>query len=305
MSVTKFKQLKINQLILHSILILCMGSSAIAHAQNEVSVVNVTDNIKILMGRGGNIGIFTGDDGTFMIDDKFPDMTEEVVNAIKSAGGDIPKFLINTHWHGDHTGGNESFGTQGSVIVAHDNVRARMSVDNVIKAFDMNAPAAPAIALPMVTYDSVIRFHLNGDNLDVIHVPTAHTDGDSIVHFTNTNVVHAGDVFFNGFFPFIDTDHGGTLAGMIGGADQLLAMTDDDTRIIPGHGPLANKADLQKYRDMLVLAQERLADLKSQGKSLSDVTAMQPLADLDAEWGQVIFSAEKWVGLIFDSIPAN
>lgn len=300
----KHNQLNIRKYISHLIIsIVYLGSSASVHAQNDVSVVDVSDNIKMLMGRGGNIGLFMGEDGTFMIDDKFPDMTEDVINAIKSAGGDIPRFLINTHWHGDHTGGNESFGTQGSVIVAHDNVRARMSVDNVIKAFDMTAPAAPKIALPMVTYDSTIRFHLNGDDLDVAHVPTAHTDGDSIVHFTGTNVIHAGDIFFNGFFPFIDTDHGGSLAGMIAGADVILALANDNTQIIPGHGPLANKADLQSYRDMLALAQDKLTALKADGKSLSEVTTMQPLAELDAQWGQVIFSADKWVGLIYDSLP--
>ncbi|MDH3694797.1 MAG: MBL fold metallo-hydrolase [Gammaproteobacteria bacterium] len=286
-----------------AITILCIGSTTSIYAQNDVSVVDVTDNIKMLMGRSGNIGLFTGDDGTFMIDDKFPDMKKEVVNAIKSAGGDIPNFLINTHWHSDHTGGNESFGTRGSVIVAHDNVRARMSVDNVIKTFDMNAPAAPAIALPMVTYDSVIRFHLNGDALDVMHIPGAHTDGDSVVHFTGTNVIHAGDIFFNGFFPFIDTDHGGSLAGMIAGADQLLALVDENTKIIPGHGPLANKPDLQAYRDMLVLAQDKLTLQKADGKTLNEVTAMQPLAELDAQWGQAMFSAEKWISLIYESLP--
>ncbi len=285
-----------------AITVLCVGSATPVYAQNDVSVVDVTDNIKILMGRGGNIGLFTGNDGTFMIDDKFPDMTEDVTNAIKSAGGDIPKFLINTHWHGDHTGGNESFGTQGSVIVAHDNVRARMSVNNVIKAFDMIVPAAPAVALPMVTYDSIIRFHLNGDNIDVVHVPNAHTDGDSIVHFTDTNAIHAGDLFFNGFFPFIDTDHGGSLAGMIAGADVILALANDDTKIIPGHGPLATKTDLQSYRDMLALAHQKLSSLKAEGVTLSDVIEMQPLADLDEKWGQAMLSAEKWISLIYDSL---
>jgi glyoxylase-like metal-dependent hydrolase (beta-lactamase superfamily II) len=180
-----------------------------------------------------------------------------------------------------------------------------MPVDNVLTAFDAQIPAARNVALPMVRFDSEVRFNLNGDSLDVIYVPNAHTDGDSIVHFTSANVIHTGDVFFNGFFPFIDTDHGGSLAGMIAAADDILALADDQTKIIPGHGALASKVELQAFRDMLSQAHEKLTTLIESGKSLEEVSQMQPLGELDEHWGQVIFNADKWTQLMYEDMAKN
>lgn len=269
---------------------------------NTVTFEDITDKIKMLVSRAGNIGLFMGADGTFMIDDKFADMTAELSQAITDAGGQTPAYLINTHWHYDHTGGNEHFGTEGSMIVAHQNVRERMSVDNTIAAFNAEVPAAEAIALPAITYTNKMHFYLNGDELDIIHLPNAHTDGDSVVMFNSANVLHTGDIFFNGFFPFIDTQHGGSLAGTIAAVDSILAMINDDTKIIPGHGPLASKADLQSYRDMLAQAHETLSSLKAEGKSLAEVNEMDALGELDEEWGKVMFNAKKWTAIVWGSI---
>ena len=248
------------------------------------------------------MGLFIGEDGTFLIDDHFAPLSEKISAAITAAGGDTPRFLANTHWHGDHTGGNESFGMQGSIIVAHENVRKRMSVDNFLEAFNAEIPASPPVALPMITLTEEITFHLNNDTVTLFHVPDAHTDGDSIILFEENNVVHAGDTFFNGFYPFIDISTGGTLKGQRDAASAILERIDDNTKIIPGHGPLASKADLMAYRDMLSSAYEALSALKSQGMSAEEAVAAKPLADLEAEWGNGIFPGDRWIEIIYGGV---
>ncbi len=273
-------------------------------AQDDVTIttVPVAANIHMLSGKGGNIGVFTGADGTFVIDDQFAPLTEKILAAIKAVGGDTPRFLINTHFHGDHTGGNENLGKAGTLIVSHHNVRTRLQNGYVIGAFGMKtAPAEPA-ALPTLTYSKKMKFHINGETVKAIHVHNAHTDGDSFVHFPAANAVHAGDLFFNGFYPFIDGDHGGSLKGMIRGVDKILRITDHDSKIIPGHGPLATRQQLQDYRDMLATAYERLLKLKNQGISAEDAAAQEPLKDLEAEWGDGIFTGEKWIKVIYSAV---
>ena len=197
-------------------------------------------------------------------------------------------FVINTHWHGDHTGGNAAFGRTGSVIVAHDNVRRRMNVESV-NGFSGGTSRRAREALPIVTFDQAVTLHYNGDELAVVHVANAHTDGDAIIYFRKANVVHMGDTFFNGFYPFIDNSSGGTLAGMVVAADAVLARIDDKTRVMPGHGPLASKSDLQAYRDMLATVRERVSKLVAAGKSQDEVLAAKPTADFDARWGGGFF----------------
>jgi len=211
----------------------------------------VADNIYMLTGNGGNIGLFLGNDGTFIVDDQFAPLTDKILAVIKSVGGDIPRFLLNTHFHGDHTGGNENLGKAGTLIVSHDNVRERLVNGSYIDAFGMNAPPADKAALPVITFSKDMHFHINDESVRAIHVASAHTDGDSFIHFEKANVVHAGDVFFNGFYPFIDVDNGGSVRGTIEAVDVILAMTDSKSKIIPGHGPLGDRAQLQAYRDML------------------------------------------------------
>lgn len=273
-----------------------------AAAAQQIDSVEVKDNIHMLTGDGGNIGVFIGADGTFMIDDKFAPLTEAILAKVGELGGDTPKFLLNTHYHGDHTGGNENLGKTGSLIVAHEHVRKRLAEGTTIKAFDMVTPAQGGSALPVITFTRDMRFHLNGETVDIVHLPAAHTDGDSYVHFVDANVIHTGDVVFNGFYPFIDVDHGGTLKGVIAAVDTMLALVDDDTRIIPGHGPLASRQDVVNYRDMLATVQERLGTLKAAGKSADETGAEKPLADLEAEWGDGNFTGDRWIGLIYDGV---
>lgn len=268
----------------------------------RITPTRLTPQIYMLAGEGGNIGLFIGPDGTFLIDDQYAPLTDKIVAAIKSVGGDYPRFLINTHYHGDHTGGNENLGKGGTLIFSHDNVRERLLSGSFIEAFNMKRPALGPDGLPVVTFGHDLSFHLNGDRVRVIHTPHAHTDGDSLISFSKANVIHAGDLFFNGFYPFIDVNHGGTLKGMIKGVDTIVAMADDDTKIIPGHGPLADKADLLRYRDMLVVAHERLARLKAAGKSPEQAIAAKPLVDLEETWGNGLFSGERWIEVIYSGI---
>ena len=268
----------------------------------QIDSVKVSDNIHMLTGKGGNIGIMTGEAGTFMIDDKFAPMTAEILENISKLGGTSPRFVINTHFHGDHTGGNENLGKAGSVIFSHENVRKRLSTETIIEAFNMVTPPQPEAALPIVTFTRDISFHLNGQTINVVHVPAAHTDGDSFVHFKEANVIHAGDALFNGFFPFIDTKHGGTVQGMIDAVNLILSLADDSTSIIPGHGPLASKKEVIAYRDMLVTVQNRLSKLKAAGKTVDQIIAENPIADLDANWGSGTFKSDRWIAIIFDGI---
>jgi glyoxylase-like metal-dependent hydrolase (beta-lactamase superfamily II) len=287
-----------------SVLTLLLMSLVTPAPADEVTItaVPVTKQIYMITGNGGNIGLFIGTDGTFLIDDQFAPLTEKIVATIKSVGGDIPKFLINTHYHGDHTGGNENLGGRGSLIFSHDNVRETLSAGSFIGAFKMKREPVTAEGLPVVTFSEDISFHLNGDTVHAMHVPHAHTDGDSFIHFQTANVIHAGDIFFNGFYPFIDVNHGGSVKGMIAATDQLLALADDKTKIIPGHGPLGDKAQLASYRQMLGVAYERLRSLKEQGKTVEEAIAAKPLADLEATWGDGLFKGDRWIELVYSGV---
>lgn len=232
----------------------------------NVSAARVADQIFMVTGKGGNIGLFIGADGTFLINDQFAPLTEKILAAIKSVGGEVPTFVINTHYHGDHTGGNEKLGKQGALIFSHHNVRERLERGSSITAFKMQRPAVAKEGLPVVTFSKKVKFHFNGDTVHVKHVPHAHTDGDSFIYFEKANVIHAGDFVFNGFYPFIDVHHGGSLKGMIRAVDKILGLADERTKIIPGHGPLANRQQVADYRQMLATAYERLGKLKRKAR---------------------------------------
>ncbi len=292
--------------IIMALFILAAGCTSLATTvqADEVSITAtpVTDQIYMISGKGGNIGLFIGKDGTFLIDDQFAPLTEKIVKAIKSVGGDTPKFLINTHYHGDHTGGNENLGGSGTLIFSHDNVRESLSVGSFIETFKMKNAALSPAGLPVVTFSEDISFHLNGDNVHAVHVPHAHTNGDSFIHFKIANVIHAGDIFFNGFYPFIDVQHGGSLKGMIKATDKLLALADEKTKIIAGHGPLGNKVQLKSYRQMLGTAYARLSKLKNEGKTVEEAIAASPLADLEETWGDGLFKGERWIELVYAGV---
>ncbi len=269
----------------------------------EIKSEKVADGIYVLFGAGGNIGVSIGDDGVLVIDDQFAPLTDKIKAAIAKLSDKPVAFVLNTHWHGDHTGGNENMASAGAVIVAHDNVRARMSIDQ--NAFGREVPASPAAALPVVTFSRDVTFHFNGEEIAARHVSSAHTDGDSVVEFRNSNVVHTGDVFFNSEYPFIDTASGGSVDGVLAAVDELLSTLGDDTRIIPGHGPLSNKKELVAYRAMLVAISSAIGELIAAGKSVDEVVAAKPTKAYDAEWGDGYFSADKFVQMLYSALAAK
>jgi len=256
--------------------------------------------VYMLAGQGGNIGVCIGEDGVFLIDDQFAPLTPRILEEIRKISEKPVRFVVNTHWHGDHTGGNENLGETGAIIVAHANVRKRMSETQFMEAFNRTVEPSPKGALPIVTFDQSVTFHWNGETIEVTHVQPAHTDGDSVVHFGNANVVHSGDVFFNGMYPYIDTGAGGNLVGMIRGVERILERCDAKTRIIPGHGPLATRADLDRYLQMLTTVRDRIEPMVSAGRSREQVIAAKPTADLDADWGGGLMKSDVWVGLVYD-----
>jgi glyoxylase-like metal-dependent hydrolase (beta-lactamase superfamily II) len=212
------------------------------------------------------------------------------------------RFVLNTHWHGDHTGGNENLGRAGALIVAHDNVRTRMSTDQFMNNLADTVKASPRGALPVVTFSDTVTFHINGDEVRAFHVPPAHTDGDAIVHFRRADVVHMGDTYFNGLYPYIDLSSGGSVDGVIAAADRVLAMAGEGTRIIPGHGPLSGRAELRAYRDMLSTVRDRVRGLAREGKTLQQVQAAKPSAEFDAKWGGGFMKPDSFVRVVYGSV---
>ena len=207
----------------------------------KIKTLKITNSIYMLEGSGGNIGVLVGKDGVVLIDDQFAPLSEKIKNAVKVLTDKPISFIVNSHFHGDHTGGNENFGGEGAIIVAQENSRLRMTTDQFMATFNNTQKAAPSVALPKVTFTESVSLHLNGETVQVFHVKNAHTDGDVIIHFKESNVFHGGDVFVRYGLPFIDQQHGGSIDGMIKGVDTLLALVNDDSKIIPGHGLLAGK----------------------------------------------------------------
>jgi glyoxylase-like metal-dependent hydrolase (beta-lactamase superfamily II) len=282
---------------------LVMTLPATVQAQDvQLTTTEITENLHMLSGKGGNIAVMIGNDGTFVIDDQMAPAVPALLETIKTLGGETPRFLINTHYHFDHTGGNEQIGEGGTTIYSHDNVRKRLAEGSEIPAFNANNPPAPAAALPVVTFSETMHFHINDDTLNAVHIPNAHTDGDSVIYFEKANVLHTGDIFFNGLYPFIDIFNGGSLAGTIGAVQMLLDTTKEETKIIPGHGPLASRADLQAYQDMLTYAHASLLELKKQGRTSKEAIEANPLAEFDAKWGGKLFSTNDWIGLMYGAL---
>ena len=278
---------------------LVVSQTVWAQAGVKIKAEPLTEAIYMITGKGGNMGLLTGEDGSFLIDDQFAPLTEQILEVVKSVGGDVPRFLINTHFHADHTGGNENLGNAGTLLMSHHGVRERLAAGSYIEAFGMKSAPASETALPSITYSENMHVHINGETIQVIHTPNAHTDGDSFIVFSDANIIHTGDIFFNGFFPFIDGANGGSVKGMVAACDAILAVSDEKTRIIPGHGPLAGKAELQDYRDMLATVHERLSAFKNQGLDADAVVAKGPLRDLERKWGGGIFKADKWIRVIY------
>lgn len=251
----------------------------------EIEAVPVAGDVHMLVGRGGNIGVLTGPDGAILIDDQFAPLTDRILAAVAELGGAPPRFVLNTHWHFDHTGGNENLGAAGVLILAHENVRRRMSVEQVMEVFGRTVPASPPAALPAITFTASATLHWNGETIRAFHVPAAHTDGDTIVHFVEADVIHMGDVLFNGSYPFIDVDSGGSYDGVVAAVERVLPMCDESTKLIPGHGPLADCDDLERYLEMLTTVRERVAEAVGKGWDREQVLAAGLTEDLDPAWG--------------------
>lgn len=270
----------------------------------EMVTESVGDNLYVLHGAGGNIGLWIGEDGVFLIDDQFAPLTDKILAAIAALSDQPIRFLINTHYHGDHTGGNENLGRRGTLIVAHDKLRRRLQSRPIDSSGGWTAEG-PAFGLPSLTFNDQMSFHLNGAEARIIHVPHAHTDGDAIVHFMGANVFHVGDLLFNGLFPYIDVDAGGNVEGVIRGVEQVLALADEETTIIGGHGPVATTQDLRQYHTMLKTVRDRVAVLIADGKSLDQVLAAAPSKEYDEDWTWGFIDTTKFVTSIYRSLAGN
>jgi cyclase len=271
----------------------------------EIGTIKLNETTYMLTGAGGNLGLSVGEDAVFLIDDQFAPLTDKINAAIARITPKPVRFVLNTHWHFDHTGGNENYGRAGALIVAHENVRKRMGSEQFIEFLRMKTPPSPKPALPVVTFAGAMSFHLNGEEIRAIHVARAHTDGDSIVHFLGGDVIHMGDVYFNGFYPFIDTASGGTIDGVVAACDQVLGIATDRTKIIPGHGPLGTKADLQAYRDMLATVAARVKKMIAEGRKLEEITAAGVSRDYDDKWGKGFIAPAKFAEMVAMNLIKN
>ena len=267
----------------------------------EFTTIQLSDTVYMLRGAGGNVGISTGEDGLYIIDDQVKPVTEQLLQAVRKVSDKPIRFVINTHYHADHVGGNEVIGGAGTVIIAHDNIRRRMTTKQVNKFRNDTTPPYAKDALPVLTFNDRISLHLNGESVTAYYVANGHTDGDSIIHFPESNVIHMGDMYFNGLYPYVDLDAGGSMQGMVDAADLALSMADDATRIIPGHGPLAMTEDLKSYRDFLVRAGANVQELIDQGMNLQQVIAAKPTSEWDEELGKTWITPAQFVTFIYNS----
>jgi glyoxylase-like metal-dependent hydrolase (beta-lactamase superfamily II) len=280
-------------------------------AQRDLSKVviqaePVADGLWMLTGAGGNIGACVGGGEVLVIDAQYGPLVPRIRAVVDSLSSGMPvRCLLNTHYHGDHVSGDSAMAAAGAVIVAHENVRARMSVTQHNSTFDRTTPPAPARALPVITFTDSISFHLGARVARVFHVPPAHTDGDAVAWFPAADALHLGDLFFNGTYPVIDASAGGSIDGMIRALDLILPLAGPATKIIPGHGPLGDRAALLRYRDMLVTVRDRVTRLVREGQTLEAVVAAKPTADLDEAWGQGFMKPEMFLKMVCQGLARD
>ncbi len=285
-------------------LIICLGAIQ-AHAQQdfskvEVKATKVAGNVHMLQGSGGNIGVSVGSDGILIVDDQFAPLADKIKAALKTLGEGKLKFVLNTHWHPDHTGGNAVFGPDAPII-AHDNVRKRLATEQKSEFFKRTTPASPKEALPVITFDQSLSVHFNGEEIRVIHFPQGHTDGDSVIFFTTSNVVHLGDDFFAARFPFVDLDSGGTVQGLAKNIGEIIAKLPADVKIIPGHGPISSLDDLKLYHRMLVETTEVVRKKMASGKTVEQIK-VEGLPDEWKSWGTGFIKTDVWLETIHRSL---
>jgi len=287
----------------HLLAIILLNLTVSSFAQRDFSTIEMTTteikpHIYMLEGSGGNIGVLTGEDGVIMIDDQFAPLSEKIKTAIGELSDQPIKYLLNTHWHGDHTGGNENFGKEGAIIVAQKNVRERLSTEQTNKAFNRTTPPSPEAAWPQITFEEDMMIHLNGESVMLVHVHHAHTDGDAFVYFMDSNVLHMGDCFFNERFPYIDLGSGGSIEGAIAAVQTALMLSNHATVIIPGHGKLAHKADLLKYYTMLETMKDRVLLAMEEGQTIDDMKTGN-LGEGYEGWGDGFISLDRFIDIIW------
>lgn len=285
---------------LYPLTLLLLLASTPLLAQRDFSNVavkaeKVAGSVYMLTGAGGNIGASVGDDGIVVIDDQYAPLAPKIEAALKAITPKPVRFILNTHYHGDHTGGNEYFG-KSAPIVAHENVRKRLA--SGVSLFGETVPPAAPGALPVLTFDESVTIHLNGEDVRAVHMPAGHTDGDSVIWFTKSNVVHMGDQFFNGMFPFVDTPNGGSVRGMIANVDRVLEMLPDDAKVIPGHGPLSDKNGLRRFVAVLKATSAAVESGVAAGRTLEQLKNDKVLAAWDS-WGQGFIKTDVWIETLY------
>ena len=287
-----------------TLLFLCAFSAGAAaqtdYSKVEIKATKVAGNVYMLEGAGGNIGVSVGSDGVLIVDDQFAPLADKIRAALKGLNQGQLRFILNTHWHGDHTGGNVAFGPEAPII-AHDNVRKRLSSEQRIEFFKSTVPAAPKGALPVITFNQSLSVHFNGEEIRAIHFPNGHTDGDSVIFFTNSNVVHLGDDFFAGRFPFVDVDNGGSVVGLAKNIGEIIPKIPAGAKLIPGHGPLSTIDDLKLFHRMLLETTDVVRKKVAAGKTLADIKS-EGLPDEWKSWGTGFIKTDQWIELIHISL---
>jgi glyoxylase-like metal-dependent hydrolase (beta-lactamase superfamily II) len=267
-----------------------------------IQTQKLTDSITLLSGPGGNVVVLNGKDGKLLGDTFVKPAWPHLKEALDTIGKVPVKTAIDTHWHFDHSDNNAALRAAGATLFAHENTKKRMSETHTLAVLNLTFPPSPATALPQQTFPQSHKIMMNGENVALVHIPPAHTDSDIYIHFEKANVLQAGDVFFNGIYPYIDHGTGGSVSGMIAAATKLLTVADNSTKIVPGHGPLGNKDDLMKFRSMLVTVRERLLKLKSSGKTVKEAIAAKPLDDLDPVWGKGLFNSDTFIQIAYPAL---
>jgi len=269
----------------------------------EVKATKVAGNVYMLQGSGGNIGVSVGDDGLLIVDDQFAPLADKIRAALKGLADKKLRFILNTHWHGDHTGGNVAFGPEATII-AQDNVRKRLATEQKSTVFNSTTPASPKEALPVITFNDSLSVHFNGEDIRAIHFPHGHTDGDSVIFFSASNVVHLGDDFFAGRFPFVDLESGGSVEGLVKNIGELIGKIPADAKLIPGHGPISTLEDLKSYHRMLQQTTEIVRGKIAAGKTLDQIKTEGLPAEW-APWGAGFIKTDRWVETIYKSLTAK
>ena len=267
-----------------------------------IEAQKLADNLTLLSGPGGNVVVLNGPDGKFVVDTFLLPAWPKLKERLDGISNAPLKFVIDTHWHFDHTDNNALLHAAGATVLAHENTKKRMSEPHDLPVFGLHFDPSPAEALPQQTFATSHKLEANGETLALQHLAPAHTDTDIYVHFQKANVIHMGDTFFNGMYPYIDSSTGGKIGGMIAAADKVLPLAGNYTKIVPGHGPVGNKADLAKFREMLVTTRDRVQKLKSAGKSVQEAVAEEPLADLDAAWGKGMLNSDLFVQVVYRAL---